>query len=109
MKSANKESKKQPVKNLKIQNKELNPFQVWYKCELPGNGRFLVKLLRKHPIAVKIYKNNPEKVRDKMAFILGLFVRKSQKDDFLKSGRIQPGTFRICTKYLHLIVRDYRV
>lgn len=87
----------------------MNPFQLRYKCEIPGTGDFLENLLRQHPIPVVKHINNPLKVRDKLAYILGLFVRKSQSDDFINSGKIHNKTFRLCTKYLHQVVRDYPI
>lgn len=84
-----------------------NPFEFTYSVWLPANLD-IDNLLVKNKIDVVLHRDNPNKIRDRLAFVLGTLTHIFEKQ--IEEGNIQ-GTeewIRLCSKYLQPSIRDYR-
>lgn len=91
---------------LKLKRAMNNIFTLQYKCQIPANLS-MEALLRKYPIQVNEHIKNPNKVRDRLLFILDQFVRSSYGNIFTKSHKVGDYTFSMCSEIMQLYTRDY--
>ncbi len=76
-----------------------NIFKYHFTCWIPRRLD-LLQLLEKNPIDVSLHKNNPQKILDRLAFVIGACVNAT------KSSR--SSEFSLCSGILQNSVRDYK-